>query len=86
MLQAYLDAFDHTYYGSRAPLEISNHFTHSDSDAYNNAVEQFMLKSCARPEVQCVTYSEFADWLDAHAGTLGAITDKKFPALARTAG
>ena len=86
VLQAYLSAFDHTYYGSRAPLEISNHFTHSDSDAYNNAVEQFMVKSCARPEVQCVGYSELADWLDAHADKLGAITDKKFPAVARTAG
>ena len=86
VLQGYLAAFDHTYYGSRAPIEISNHFTHSDSDAYNNAVEQFMVKSCAKPEVQCVTYSELADWLDAHADKLGSIIDKKFPALAHAAG
>ena len=86
VLQGYLAAFDHTYYGSRAPLEISNHFTHSDSDAYNNAVEQFMVKSCAKPEVQCVTYSELSDWLDAHADKLGSIIDKRFPALAHASG
>jgi hypothetical protein len=62
----YMNAFDIVYYGNRAPLELSNHFTHMSHDAYNNAVEKFVLNVCAKPEVHCVSYREATDWMDAH--------------------
>ena len=78
---AYLQTFDTLYNGSRTPFEISNHFNSSDGDAYNKAVEDTMRAVCGRAEVVCATYSQLADWLDAHAAELDAIQAGKFTKL-----
>jgi hypothetical protein len=83
VLNGYLAAFDSLYYGNRAPFEISNHFNHSDHEAYNDAVAQLMKTVCGKPEVQCVTYSELTNWLDAHAAQLANLDAGKFTKLAK---
>jgi len=80
---AYLKTFDTLYYGSRTPFEISNHFNSADGDAYNKAVSDTIQAVCTKPEVVCATYSQVADWLDAHAGQLDAIQGGKFTKLPR---
>lgn len=81
----YMNAFDRLYYGNRAPLELSNHFTHMSHDAYNNAVEKFVLNVCVKPEVHCVSYREATDWMDAHKDAVAAFEKGGFPALPRPA-
>lgn len=81
----YMNAFDRLYYGNRAPLELSNHFTHMSHDAYNKAVEKFVLTVCVKPEVHCVSYREATDWMDAHKESVAALEKGGFPALARPA-
>jgi hypothetical protein len=81
----YMNAFDNVYHGNRAPLELSNHFTHMSHDAYNNAVEKFVLNVCAKPEVHCVSYHEATDWLDAHHDGIAGYQKGDFVHLPRSA-
>ncbi len=81
----YMNAFDRLYYGNRAPLELSNHFTHMSHDAYNKAVEKFVLNVCVKPEVHCVSYREATDWMDAHKDALVGMEKGGFAVLARPA-
>lgn len=79
----YMNAFDNVYHGNRAPLELSNHFTHMSHDAYNNAVEKFVLNVCAKPEVHCVSYREATDWMDAHHDGIAGYQHGEFAQLPR---
>ena len=85
VLNGYLAAFDGLYYGNRAPFEVSNHFNHSDHEAYNDAVAQLLKTVCSKPEVQCVTYTEMTNWLDAHTTQLANLDAGKFTKLAKPA-
>jgi len=76
--EAYLRAFDTLYYGNRAPFEVGNHFNHSDGDAYNGAVEDFLRTVCARPEVVCATYGEAVGWLDTHRDLISTLEAGRF--------
>jgi hypothetical protein len=79
----YMNAFDNVYHGNRAPLELSNHFTHMSHDAYNNAVEKFVLNVCPKPEVHCVSYREATDWMDAHHDRIAGYQHGDFVKLPR---
>ncbi|MBX3034710.1 MAG: hypothetical protein KF865_12375 [Bdellovibrionaceae bacterium] len=64
MLQSYLKYFRDNYYGNRAPLHIGHHFSLWNGGAYWDAMQEFAQQVCGQPEVYCVTYKEYADWLD----------------------
>ncbi|MFC7217456.1 hypothetical protein ACFQLX_04605 [Streptomyces polyrhachis] len=57
--------FDRSYAGNRAPLIIGNHFEQWHGGAYMRAVENTIKSICPRPDVQCVSFRQLADWLDA---------------------
>jgi hypothetical protein len=78
VLEGYMKAFDSLYYGNRAPFELSNHFVKFTHDAFNIAVEKFLLDVCVREEVQCVSYRQLSDWLQAHEGELGKFANGDF--------
>lgn len=62
---ASLDAyFDAAYRGGRAPISIGWHFEHWNGDAYNRALEAFIVAHCRLREVACVTYRTLTGWLD----------------------
>jgi hypothetical protein len=82
VLDGYLGAFDQLYNGNRAPFEIGNHFTSLSGDAYNRAVERFLVTVCPQAEVHCVTYRELTDWMDAHRDQIPAFQAGTFPRLA----
>ena len=82
----YMNAFNQIYYGNRAPLELSNHFTHMSHDAYNNAVEKFVLNVCVKPEVHCVSYREATDWMDAHKDGIAGYQKGSFTPLPKPVG
>jgi hypothetical protein len=82
VLDGYLGAFEQLYNGNRAPFEIGNHFTSLSGDAYNRAVERFLVTVCPQAEVHCVTYRELTDWMDAHRDQIPAFQAGTFPRLA----
>jgi len=63
--KAYMNGFNRVYHGSRAPLFIGNHFEQWNGGIYMKAVEDVMREVCPRKDVECVSFRELADWLDA---------------------
>lgn len=63
-LQTYIKYFESNYYGNRAPIHIGHHFSAWNKGAYWKAMLRFAEKVCGLPQVQCVTYSELADFMD----------------------
>jgi hypothetical protein len=64
MLETYLQYFDSNYNGNRAPLHIGHHFSLWNGGAYWEAMKEFALTVCKKPEVVCGTYKELADFMD----------------------
>jgi hypothetical protein len=84
---SYLDAFDVTYHGNRAPLFLGNHMNYWGCDpAYTDCYHRGRLANptplqhygpfvdglqrsyramCVQPDVECISYRQMADWLDA---------------------
>lgn len=63
-LKTYLKYFETNYNGNRAPVHIGHHFSAWNKGAYWNAMFRFAEQVCGLSEVQCVTYSELADFMD----------------------
>lgn len=45
--------------GAHRPLQLGFHFTQMNGGAYWRALERFASEACVRPDVACVTYSEY---------------------------
>jgi len=64
MLNAYRAYFEKNYAGNHAPVFIAHHFAKWNDGAYWEAMKDFAKEVCGKPEVQCVTYSRLADYMD----------------------
>lgn len=56
---AFKGAFERQYDGKRIPFQIGLHFTLMNGDAYWRALERFTQEVCVKPDVRCVTYSDY---------------------------
>lgn len=56
---AFKAAFEAQYQGERIPLQLGFHFTLMNDGAYWRALERFAGDVCERPDVACVSYSEY---------------------------
>ena len=56
---AFQASFAAEYAGGRRPLQIGFHFVLMNGGAYWRALERFAEAVCNRPEVACVSYSEY---------------------------
>ncbi|MFI6702737.1 hypothetical protein ACIBJC_27980 [Streptomyces sp. NPDC050509] len=65
MRDGLLQAFDRAYKGNRAPLIIGNHFESWNGGTYMRAIEETIETVCPQKDVQCVTFRQLVDWLDA---------------------
>ncbi|MEO3752627.1 hypothetical protein [Streptomyces sp. B6B3] len=65
MRDGLLAAFDRAYHGNRAPLVVGNHFNAWNGGIYMDAVESVIKELCPREDVQCVSFRQLVDWLDA---------------------
>ncbi|MFF2729255.1 hypothetical protein ACFVS9_15310 [Streptomyces sp. NPDC058008] len=65
MRDGLLQAFDRAYNGNRAPLIIGNHFESWNGGTYMRAIEETIKTVCTQRDVQCVSFRQLADWLDA---------------------
>jgi len=80
--------FLNNYYGSRAPMDIGNHFTPWNNGAYFDGLMKFISKVCHNnlyPETQCLNYSSLIEKLNqaAEAGRLASWKAQKFPRAPR---
>jgi peptidoglycan/xylan/chitin deacetylase (PgdA/CDA1 family) len=66
---AFRAAFDRQYDGRRIPLELGFHFTLMNGGAYWRALERFAKDVCTRPDVACVSYSDYLKLAPAATGT-----------------
>lgn len=56
---AFKAAFDKQYAGERIPLQLGFHFVEMNGGAYWRALERFAGEVCTKPDVQCITYSDY---------------------------
>lgn len=56
MRRAYANYFDYNYNQSRAPMHIGHHFSRWRQGAYWQALTNFVLDHCQKPDVVCGTY------------------------------
>jgi hypothetical protein len=66
VLTAYLDDFNTSYRGNRAPIVIGEHFSKWNDGVYWEALKTFADDVCGQPQVRCVTYKEAVDWLESN--------------------
>jgi hypothetical protein len=64
MYDSYMYYFKKNYFGGRGPIHIGHHFSQWNGGAYWSAMKDFAKNVCNRKEVLCVTYKEYADYLD----------------------
>lgn len=64
MFDSYMNYFNFNYYGRRAPVNIGHHFTLYNGGAYWSAMQDFAKAVCGLPEVHCVTFKNYVNWLD----------------------
>jgi hypothetical protein len=64
MYETYVRYFDGNYSGNRGPIHIGHHFSQWNGGAYWRAMKRFADYACGKPEVRCITYKEYADYLD----------------------
>lgn len=60
----YMAWFQKNYSGTRAPINIGHHFSAWNGGAYYEALTRFADMVCGLPEVKCVTYTEYVQWLE----------------------
>ncbi|MFJ4008994.1 hypothetical protein [Streptomyces sp. NPDC090026] len=65
MRDGLLKAFDRAYEGNRAPLIIGNHFESWNGGTYMTAIEETIATVCVKSDVECVSFRQLVDWLDA---------------------
>jgi hypothetical protein len=74
VLDTYRNAFRATYGGNRAPLILGNHFSRWNGGIYEEALTSFLLETCAKPQVRCVSNEQLLDWMEAQpASTMSAL-------------
>jgi hypothetical protein len=63
--RAFHAAFERQYDGERIPLQIGFHFTLMNGGAYWRALERFAADVCTRPDVECISYRDLAQRIEA---------------------
>ncbi len=64
MYDSYMNYFNSNYYGRRAPVSIGHHFALPNDGAYWDALKDFANTVCGEAEVRCLSYKEYAQFLD----------------------
>ena len=67
MKGAYLNYFNKNYEGNHAPVVIGHHFSTWNDGVYWEAMKSFAEDVCGKPKVKCVTFKEYADYLNSVA-------------------
>ena len=60
----YQDMYNATYNGNRAPLILGNHFNEWNNNAYSDAIGNFVLDNCGKPDTYCVPFRDVIAWME----------------------
>jgi hypothetical protein len=60
----YQDMYNATYHGNRAPLVLGNHFNAWNNNAYSDAIGNFVLANCGKPDTYCVPFRDVIAWMN----------------------
>ncbi len=60
----YQDMYNATYNGNRAPLILGNHFNAWNNNAYSDAIGNFVLANCGKPDTYCVPFRDVIAWMN----------------------
>ena len=60
----YQDMYNATYHGNRAPLILGNHFNAWNNNAYSDAIGNFVLANCGKPNTYCVPFRDVIAWMN----------------------
>ncbi|SDO52213.1 hypothetical protein SAMN04515671_1208 [Nakamurella panacisegetis] len=60
----YQDMYNATYNGNRAPLILGNHFNAWNNNAYSDAIGNFVLNNCGKPDTYCVPFRDLIAWME----------------------
>jgi hypothetical protein len=63
VFQTYNDMYNAAVNGNRAPLILGNHFNEWNNGAYSDAIANFVLKTCGKPDTQCVPFQDVLAWM-----------------------
>jgi peptidoglycan/xylan/chitin deacetylase (PgdA/CDA1 family) len=63
MVQSYVNYFNRSYFGNRAPVHIGHHFSQMNGGAYWKAMQRFARHVRAKPDVICGTYKELMSFV-----------------------
>ena len=75
VFNTYMDYFQNSYFGNRAPLHIGHHFSQWNGGAYWKALKRFAKAVCnssTYPNVKCATYSDLVKFMEDHQSDLPA--------------
>jgi hypothetical protein len=59
----YEDMYNATFNGNRAPLILGNHFNAWNNNAYSDAIANFVLETCGKPDNECVPFQDLIAWM-----------------------
>ncbi len=65
VVQTYRDMYNASFASTRAPLILGNHFNEWNNSAYADAVAEFVLETCGKPDTYCVPFHDLVAWLEA---------------------
>ena len=60
----YQDMYNAAYNGNRAPLVLGNHFNSWNNNAYSDAIGNFVLANCGKPNTYCVPFRDVISWMN----------------------
>lgn len=63
LLRAYMEYFEHSYNGSRAPVYVANHFSAWNDSLYWEVQKAFARKVCGMPDVYCGTHRDLINYI-----------------------
>ena len=59
----YQDMYNAAYNGNRAPLILGNHFNAWNNNAYSDAIGNFVLQTCGKPNTLCLPFRDLIAWM-----------------------
>lgn len=60
----YQDMYNATFKGNRAPLILGNHFNAWNNNAYSDAIGNFVVANCGKPDTYCVPFRDAIAWMN----------------------
>ncbi|MGI8414774.1 MAG: hypothetical protein ACR2P2_00910 [Nakamurella sp.] len=84
VLDTYKDMYNDTYNGNRAPLILGNHLNEWNNNAYADAVSNFVLQTCGKPDTECVPFRDMIAWMEVQDPTRLAQLQAQAPELGKT--